>query len=91
MGHPLEAVKSKLVRSGDSLWLEAGVSEMQRRMDQLNRCLVGWWGDSKVPDPKLDCLRRWVKFQWPLRRSLKIAVLGSGLMLFEFETVREAK
>ena len=91
MGHPLEAVKSKLVRSGDSLWLEAGVSEMQRRMDQLNRCLVGWWGDSKVPDPKLDFLRRWVKFQWPLRRSLKIAVLGSGLMLFEFETVREAK
>ncbi|RVW53102.1 hypothetical protein CK203_080666 [Vitis vinifera] len=47
-----------IVPEGDSLWLEAGVSEMQRRMDQLNRCLVGWWGDSKVPDPKLDFLRR---------------------------------
>ena len=61
-GHPLEVVKSKPVMSGDSVWLEEGVSEMQRRMDQLNRCLVGWWGDSEVPNPKLDFLRRWVKF-----------------------------
>ena len=40
-GHPLEVVKSKPVMSGDSVWLEEGVSEMQRRIDQLNRCLAG--------------------------------------------------
>ena len=64
---------------------------MQRRLEQLNRCLVGWWGNSAVPIPELDFLRRWVKLAWLPKESLRIAMLGRGLLLFEFETMREAK
>ena len=40
-GSFLEDAKSKSKRSGDSVWLEVGVREMQVRMEQLNCCLVG--------------------------------------------------
>ena len=55
-----EDAKSESKRLGDSVWLEAGVREMQGRMEQLKRCLVGWWGNSLASIPELDFLRRWV-------------------------------
>ncbi|KAL6331633.1 hypothetical protein AAG906_011573 [Vitis piasezkii] len=50
-----------------------------------------WWGNSAVPIPELDFLRRWVKLSWLPKESLRIAMLGRGLLLFEFETMLEAK
>ena len=52
---------------------------------------MGWWGNPAVPIPELDFLRRWVKLQWLPKGSLRIVVLGRGQLLFEFETVWEAK
>ena len=52
---------------------------------------MGWWGNPAVPIPELDFLRRWVKLQWLPKGSLRIVVLGRGQLLFEFETVSEAK
>ena len=41
LGSFLEAAKPKPIRSGDSVWFEVGASEIQRRMEKLNWCLVG--------------------------------------------------
>ena len=41
LGSFLEAAKPKPTRSGDSVWFEVGASEIQRRMEKLNWCLVG--------------------------------------------------
>ncbi|KAL6332363.1 hypothetical protein AAG906_004933 [Vitis piasezkii] len=38
-----------------------------------------------------DSVWRWVKLQWLPKGSLRIVVLGRGQLLFEFETVWEAK
>ena len=90
-GSFFEAAKSKPERTCDSVWLEVGARETQGRLEQLNRCLVGWWGNSLAPATELDFLRRWVNLQWLPKGRLRISALGRGLLLFEFETLWEAE
>ena len=40
-----EMAKPRLGRIGNSVWLELGERELLGRKDQLDWCLVGWWGD----------------------------------------------
>ncbi|RVX21489.1 hypothetical protein CK203_002068 [Vitis vinifera] len=46
-------------RIGDSVWLELGERELLGGKDQLDQCLVGWWGVDFVPTPDLDLVRSW--------------------------------
>ena len=52
---------------------------------------MGWWGNFSIPFPELDFLKSWAYHNWLLKGSLNIAVLGRGLLLFEFELLSEAK
>ena len=52
---------------------------------------MGWWGEVSVPFPELEFLRKWVIHHWFLTGRLRVAWLGRGLLLFEFEFLCEAK
>ena len=52
---------------------------------------MGWWGVDSVPVPELDFLRSWASYHWFLKGRLRVALLGRGLLLFEFESLSEAK
>ena len=43
-----EVTKLKLDNIGDSVWLELRKGELQGKLEQLGRYLVGWWGDPLV-------------------------------------------
>ena len=73
-------------RPGDSVWLELGERELLGRKDHPDWCLVGWWGADFVPAPELDFFRSWVSHHWLLKGRLRVAFLGRGLLLFEFES-----
>ena len=64
---------------------------MRGRLDQLKKCLVGWWGLNSAPVPKLEYVRSWATRHWALKGNLKIDRLGRGFLLFEFESSSEAE
>ena len=78
-------------RIGDYVWLELGERELLGGKDQLDQCLVGWWGVDFVPAPDLDLVRSWASHLWLLKGRLRVAFLGKGLLLFEFESLSEAE
>ena len=69
-----DVAKSKTGRLGDKIWLELGRREMQGRLEQLDRYLVGRWGNFSIPFPELDFLKSWAYHNWLLKGSLNIAV-----------------
>ena len=87
----VDVAKLNPSRLGDSVWLELGESELQGRLEQLDHCLVDWWGNCSFPFPKLDYLRSWTYHHWLLKGRLSSAVLGRRLQLFEFELLIEAE
>ncbi|WJZ80732.1 hypothetical protein VitviT2T_000628 [Vitis vinifera] len=86
-----DVVKISPRRVGQSVWLEVGDREVRERIDQLRQCLVGWWGLNSAPVPELEYVRRWASQQWALKGILRVAMLGRGLLLFEFESSWEAE
>ena len=86
-----EAVKSTPRRAGESVWLEVGEKEVRGRLEHLKHCLIGRWGSISVPLPELDFVRNWTRHNWEVKGKLSIAVLGRGIMLFEFEQAQEAE
>ncbi|RVX23248.1 hypothetical protein CK203_000494 [Vitis vinifera] len=48
-------------------------------------------GKGGEPSPELEYLKNWAGHAWLLKGKLDIAVMGGGLMLFEFELVSEAE
>ncbi|RVX05241.1 Protein OS-9-like [Vitis vinifera] len=70
---------------------ETNSRELQRRVEQLGQCLVGWCAEVSDPTPNLSSLKRWVMFHWALKGGVKIAELGGALLLFEFGSKIEAK
>ena len=64
---------------------------MRGRLDQLKKCLVGWWGLNSAPFPELEYVRSWATQHWALKRNLRIDRLGRGFLLFEFESSSEAE
>ncbi|RVX08206.1 hypothetical protein CK203_017772 [Vitis vinifera] len=86
-----DVAKLRLGRLGDKVWLEAGRRVKPSRLEQLGRCLVGSWDKVENHPPALDFLKNWVVHAWLLKGKLDIAVIGGGLILFEFELISEAE
>ena len=51
----------------------------------MRSCLVGRWGEGSDLSPVLSLLNSWVAINWPMRRGVKISLLGGALLLFDFE------
>ncbi|WJZ82789.1 hypothetical protein VitviT2T_002517 [Vitis vinifera] len=86
-----EAVKTSPGRVGQAVWLEVGEREVRGRLDQLKKCLVGWWGLNLAPFPELEFVRIWARQHWALMGNLRIDRLGRGLLLFEFKSSSEVE
>ncbi|RVW23501.1 hypothetical protein CK203_090731 [Vitis vinifera] len=67
----------------------------QRTYADVAKLRLGRLGDKMgkggEPSPELDYLKNWAVHTWLLKGKLDIAVMGGGLMLFEFELVSEAE
>ncbi|RVW64192.1 hypothetical protein CK203_046365 [Vitis vinifera] len=86
-----DVAKSKMGRLGDKVWLEVGMRVKPGRLEQLGNCLVGRWEKVETHPPKLDYLKNWAGHAWLLKGKLDIAVMGGGLLLFEFKLYSEAE
>ncbi|WKA01617.1 hypothetical protein VitviT2T_019888 [Vitis vinifera] len=86
-----DVAKSKMGRLGNKVWLEVRRKVKPGRLEQLGCCLVGRWEKVENHPPKLDYLKNWVVHAWLLKGKLDIAVMGGGLMFFEFELVSEVE
>ena len=86
-----DAVKSTPKRVGESVWLEVGEEKVCGRLDQLRHCLVGRWGIISVPLLELEYVRSWTRQNWEVKGKMKIAVLGRGILMFDFELSHEAE
>ncbi|RVW34955.1 hypothetical protein CK203_098268 [Vitis vinifera] len=86
-----EAIKSIPRRAGESVWLGVGEKEVRGRLEHLKHCLIGRWGSISAPLPELDYVRNWTRQNWEVKGKLSIAVLGRGIMLFEFKQAQEAE
>ena len=73
-----DVAKSKTNRLGDKVWLELGRRVKPKRLEQLDRCLVGRWENGANPPPELDFLKHWAGHAWLLKGKLNIVVLGRG-------------
>ena len=74
---------------GNVAYVKIGDEEVQERVDQLRRCLVGRWGSGPAQIPGVETIRRWARMQWNINNSLAVVSLGRGLWLFEFESREE--
>ena len=86
-----DVAKSKMGRLGNKVWLEVGMRVKPGRLEQLGNCLVGRWEKVETHPPKLDYLKNWAGHAWLLKGKLDIAVMGGGLLLFEFKLYSEAE
>ncbi|KAJ9705507.1 hypothetical protein PVL29_003512 [Vitis rotundifolia] len=86
-----DVAKSKMGRLGDKVWIEVGRKVTPGRLKQLGRCLVGRWEEVAIHPPELDFLKNWAGQAWLLKGKLDIAVMGRGLLFFEFELLSEAE
>ena len=86
-----DAVKTSPGRVGQLVWLEVGEREVRGKLDQLRQCLVGWWGLNSALFLELEYVRSWAPRHWALKGNLRIAVIGRGFLLFDFESSSEAE
>ena len=84
-----EVSKSEKILGGKVAYVKVGEEEVQERLDQLRRCLVGWWGSGPAQIPGVEAVRRWARMQWNIKNSLAVVNWGRGLWLFEFESKEE--
>ncbi|RVW37272.1 hypothetical protein CK203_088147 [Vitis vinifera] len=78
-------------RVGQSVWIEVEEGEVRGRIEQMSQCLVGWWGPSLALFPEMEYVRSWALKHWALKGNLRVATLGRGLLLFDFELPDEAE
>ena len=84
-----EVCKPEKISGGKGVCVKVGEEEVQERLDQLGRCLVGWWGTRPTQIPGVDSVRRWAIAQWNIENTFAVVNLGRGLWLFEFESKEE--
>ena len=84
-----ELSKPEKTLGGKVAYVKVGKEEVQERLDQLRRCLVGWWGSGPAQIPGVETVRNWARMQWNVKNSLAVVNLGRGLWLFEFESKDE--
>lgn len=75
-GSYAEIARVKTGEPRDSLWVHIGDHDLGCREEQLNRCLVGCFGDSVESVPPLFALKVWALERWSLKGGLKISRLG---------------
>ena len=80
---------SEKIFGGKVAYVKIGNEEVQERVEQLRRCLVGWWGSGPDQISGVEAVRRWARIQWNIKNSLAVVSLGRGLWLFEFESKEE--
>ena len=61
---------------GEGVCVEVGEEEARERCEQLDRCLVGWWGKGSAPIPRVDSIRDWAISQWEVKESFAVVRLG---------------
>ncbi|RVW41825.1 hypothetical protein CK203_108405 [Vitis vinifera] len=66
------------------LWREKGV-ELKSYANAIKSSL-----GRVAPLPKLEYVRSWTLQHWALKGNLRVAMLGKGLLLFDFELPSEA-
>ena len=49
---------------GSRVCVELGEEEVRERLDQLDRCLVGWWGKGSSQISEVDSVRRCAIWKW---------------------------
>ena len=86
-----DVVRKSPGRVGQSVWIEVGEGVVRGRIEQMSQCLVGWWGPSSAPCPEVEYVRSWAPKHWALKGNLRVATLGRGLLLFDFELPSEAE
>ncbi|RVW68018.1 hypothetical protein CK203_064833 [Vitis vinifera] len=86
-----DAVRKSPGRVGQSVWIEVEEGEVRGRIEQMSQCLVGWWGPSLALFPEMEYVRSWALKHWALKGNLRVATLGRGLLLFDFELPDEAE
>ena len=73
---------------GEGVCVEVGEEEVRDRLEQFDRCLVGWWGKGLTPIPVVDSVRDWAISQWDVKESFAVVRLGT-LWLFEFKNTKK--
>ena len=52
-----EILKTEKTPLGGGVCVKVEEGEVRERLDQLDRCLVGWWGKGSSQIPEVDSLR----------------------------------
>ena len=88
--NPLAEIrKPEKISGGKGVCVKVGEEEVRERLDQLDRCLVGWWETGPSQIPMVDSVRSWAIAQWNIKNPFAVVNLGRGLWLFEFESKEE--
>ena len=88
--NPLAEVrKPEKIPDGKGVCVKVGEEVVRERLDQLSRCLVGWWGSGPSQILGVNSMRSWAITQWNIKNSFVVVNLGRGLWLFEFESKEE--
>ena len=86
----IEITKIKKKNARDGVCIEVGEEEGRERLDQLNRCLVGWWGKCPTLIPEVDFIQKWAIARWEVKDIFNVVRFGRGLLLLVFEIPKEA-
>ena len=81
-----EILKTKKTPLGGGVCVKVGEEEVRERLDQLDKCLVGWWGKGSYQILEVDFVRSWAILQWNIKDPFAVVILGRGLWLFELES-----
>ena len=88
--NPLAEIrKPEKISGGKGVCVKVKEEEVQERLDQLDRCLVGWWGTGPSQILMVDYVTSWAIAQWNIKNPFAVVNLGRGLRLFEFESKEE--
>ena len=85
----VEVCKPEKIPDGKGVCVKVREEEVRERLDQLSRCLVGWWGSGPSQISGVDSVRRWAITQWNIKNPFAVVNLGRGLWPFEFESKEE--
>ena len=74
----------------NTIWVDAGASDLSSTWGKLNNSLVGSW--KQVPDfiPSTRELESWARAVWKLKGGVSVVFLNKDLMLFEFDFLEES-
>ena len=72
----VNAVKTRVRRLGEVVWLQLEEKDVLSGRELLDRCLVGRWEETPVSTPDLSALGSCGRSHWNLKRGVKVARMG---------------